>query len=289
MKRAAALGLLVTALTASGAPDDVLDPAAERRWGDAIGAARVITLNETLTQRVERSMEGAPTRALETQETTQAEVREEVLAVEGGRPTRLKVSVTSWAFRSGGEPDESLGGRVALIDPLARTWTLERADPPPSGPARRFLDRLAQRLSPGGEVAAIDSAFLPAKASRAGDTWRAARALVPLAPGAPFTEVDLERSEVTARLAAVAPRRTVELAGALRLLSVPGTSDRFTRGGESQVRGVAAWAPGQRPSEGEVELAQELEGVAEGQLPDGTPYRTTVKLTHTLRLASRRP
>lgn len=289
MKRAAMLGLLVTAVVASAAPDDVLDAAAERPWGGAVGAVRVVTWEETLTQRLERTIEGAPPRTLEAQETTEAELREEVLAAAAGRPTRLKLTVTAWTFRSGSKQDTSLAGRVALVDVAAGAWTLERPDPAPSGPARRFLDRVARWRTPRGDVAAIDSAFLPGRPTRAGATWDAARALVPLVPGAPFTDVDVERSEVPATLSAVAPSRTVELSGALRLLSVPGTSDRFVRGGADQVSGSASWSAGQRPTDGRVELTQEVEGAAEGHLPEGTPYRTTIRLAHTLRMESRRP
>lgn len=289
MKRAAMLGLLVTAVVASAAPDDVLDPAAERPWGGAVGAARVVTWSETLTQHLERTIEGAPPRTLDAQEATEAELREEVLAADAGRPARLKLTVTAWTFRSGSTQDTSLAGRVALVDVAAGAWTLERPDPAPSGPARRFLDRVARWRTSRGEVAAIDSAFLPARPTRTGASWHAAQALVPLVPGAPFTDVDVERSEVAARLSAVAPTRTVELSGALRLLSVPGTSDRFVRGGAEKVSGSATWPAGQRPTDGRVELTQEVEGTAEGHLPEGTPYRTTIRLAHALRMESRRP
>ncbi len=286
MKRAAVLALIVTALVASAAPDDVLDPAQERPWGATVDAARAVAWRETLTQRVERSMEGAPTRMLETREVTEADFREGVLAVDGQRPTRVEVTFRAWTFDAGGEQDTSLRGRTVLLDLPSRTASIE---PPPSGAARRFVDRLVARWTgAGADVAAVDSAFLPARPTRAGETWSAARALVPLLPGAPFTEVDLGRSQVTARLAAVAPGRAVELTGALRLLSVPGTADRFTQGGECRVRGSATWPAGRRPSDGTVELTQEVEGAAEGQLPEGTPYRTSVKVTHTLRLEARR-
>lgn len=281
MKRAA-LALLVTALVASAAPDDVLDPAKERPWGATAGAVRTVTWHESLEQHLERTIEGAPTRTLETREVTRAELREQVVAVEGGRPRVVKVTFSAWTFDAGGKQDSSLQGHEALLDLGARSASLER---PVSGAARRFVDHLVQRHA--GEAAAIDSAFLPATPARANDTWSAAPALVPLVAGAPFTEVALANSQVTARLTAIAPSRTVELEGALRLLTVPGTPDRFTEGGACRVRGAATWPAGGRPGDGRVELTQEVEGAAQGQLPDGTPYRTRVKLVHVLRTEAR--
>lgn len=290
-----AAGALGGLSSPASAADDVLDPAAATA-PVKVGDGRAVSLEEALTQRLERVLEGAPTRSLDTFERTRAEFEESVLAVSGARASQVRVRFRRWEHATGERADAalradtSLTGRTALLRPTERTWSLEPAAPPPTGVARAFLDRLvAGRLLMGADLAAVDSAVLPGRPARAGQTWEATSAFAPLLPGAPFTGFDAGRSELTATLERVSPQRRVVVAGALQLTSVPGGADRFTRGGRCVVTGSATWPAGRRPSDGSLELKQQVRGEAEGNLPEGTPYRTKVSFESALRLSVTRP
>lgn len=266
-----------------------LDPAASAPA--KVGERRRWRFEESLRQRLERTFPGeAEPRVLESFERVQAILVDEVLEVRDGKPARVRLTLERWE-RTAGEradgrlqADASLTGRVAVLQAADGTWTLEPALPEPSGAARRFLDRQAGRWRPGGDVAAIDSAFLPARPVREGERWDAAARVAPLAPGAPFTAIDRPRSKVTAKLQALgATSATTTLEGVLQLAEIPGTSDRFDEGGACQVAGRATWAVERRPSEGTGTLTQKVEGAAEGRLPDGLTYRTAASIERVLR------
>ncbi|MCO5168534.1 MAG: hypothetical protein M9894_19515 [Planctomycetes bacterium] len=288
----AALALLAIAVAAASPPcradGDALDPGAVAPA--KVGDRRRWRFEESLHQRLERTVAGQPPQTLESFERTDATLADEVQKVADGRPAIVRTTIERWERAAGTSPDgrlekaSGLSRRVAVLDAVAGTWTLEGEPKEVSGAARRFLDRLAGRWRPGGDVAAIDSAFLPARPARAGARWEAAARVAALAPGAPFTAIDPERSKVTALLDELAPAKaSTTLEGVLVLLEVPGTSDRFDEGGAARVAGAATWRPGRRPSEGMGALTQSVQGAASGRLPDGLAYRTRASLELTLR------
>lgn len=283
MKPVASSALAIFLLAALALADDLLPspPVKPAAKGDRTR----VELRERITQRLERAREGLPTRSMETTETTEAVWAQEIVEMRAGRPALVRVTVERWQRTAGTSTETLAAPRVVRVKPIEAVWELEVAEPALPGAARRFLDRITERLAGVGSIAAVQSAVLPRSATAAGGTWSVATAAIePILLGAPFTDGDARRSRVTARVATLEPRAQVLLEGTVQLVNVPGTQDRFTEGGACAISVDATWRPGERPGVGgTVEQRQKVEGAAAGQFPDGSPYRTTVSLDYELR------
>jgi hypothetical protein len=269
--------LAATALAGELQPSPPIKPTVK---GDR---SRVV-LSERIAQRLERTQDGVPPQAMDSSETTEATWSQEVVEVRAARPARVRVTIERWERTSGARTERLAGPRVVRVKPLERTWELEVAEPALSGAARRFLDRLTERLAGAGSIAAVQSLVLPASPVPVNGTWPVApAALEPVLLGAPYVDLDPRATRVTARVMTLEPRAQVVLEGTAQLVNVAGTQDRFTQGGVCALRVDATWAPGQRPGVGgTVTVRQTVEGAAAGQHPDGTPYRTKVALEYEL-------
>lgn len=271
---------LVTAIALAGElqPDPPVKPVAK-------GDRSRVDWRERITQQLERTQEGVPTRSTETTEQTDAAWLQEVVEVRGGRPALVRVTLERWQRTAGTTTETIAAPRVVHLKPIEGMWEPEVYEPPFPGAARRFIERITDRLAGARSVAAVQSAVLPPSAMAAGATWPVpANNVELLMLNAPYTFIDAAKTRVTARLAAVEPRVQVVLEGTAQLFNAPGTQDRFTEGGVCSINLDATWAPGERPGVGgTVEMRQKFAGATAGQHPDGTPYRMKVALEYELR------
>lgn len=279
MPRTLRLGLTLLLATVALA-GDVLDPTIAVPL-PVKGERLRVQFAETIAQRLERTMEGMPKRMQKTVEKVDACWLEEVLEVTPSPVVRVTFERWRRTTRDAeATPDQQLEGRVVVIRG-ATQFALEPPEPPVTGAALRFLERVAERVA--APSAPLDVALRPSKAVARGDVWDATTAAAGLVPGAPFTEVAPEGSRVGAVLLRLeGGKATVELVGDLQLRNAPGTTDRFTEGGLWQVHAKATFSPPGRPSQDSYELGSEVEGKTEGKLPDGRPYTSAVRLVHTV-------
>lgn len=279
----AALLVLALATPLLGAPD-VLDPAVPPTPVTK-GERRRVVFSERLVQRLERTLATGPTQAMDSDERIEATWSLEVLEVADGRPAVVRVTFERWRRATGTGPgareDASLEGKAAVVRRQTMGAELDPPGAEVSGAAKRFIERVADRLlRPVG----VDEALRPPRPTSQGERWDALAGVGGLLPGAPHTEVVREGSRAAATLVRLEPGTVrLELEGEVRLANAPGTSDRFVEGGACALKLAASFPRGSRPSQGQVELAAEVAGTTKGRFPDGHEHTTVVRVRQELR------